>query len=312
VFQVSVTPVSGLETTVDFATSDGTATAPGDYLASSGTITIPAGFSNGPIFVEVVGDTLHEPDETFQVDLSNPVNATIGDAQATATILDDDGLKRVELVHGSRLHADLAAVASTADVDLYALRQRPGSSYEILVDAAGGDVTPLLVERVDALGAVLQTGASATGGSSVSLRWATASPTIVDDERIRVQSGGCTDLCGSEDVYTLRALETTASIARYNNSSSQVTLLVLQNTGAAPVTGTVRFWDTTGAAAGQQAFTLAANASLVLNSSTVAPGSGGSVTIAHDGAYGQLSGKAISVEPDTGFTFDTPLLYRPR
>ena len=39
----------------------------------------------------VPGDALNEPTETFLVNLSAPVNATIGDGQATGTITDDDG-----------------------------------------------------------------------------------------------------------------------------------------------------------------------------------------------------------------------------
>ena len=36
------------------------------------------------------------------------------------------------------------------------------------------------------------------------------------------------------------------------------------------------------------------------------------VRISNDGRYGDLSGKAVSVEPATGFTFDTPMALRPR
>jgi hypothetical protein len=59
---------------------------------------------------------------------------------------------------------------------------------------------------------------------------------------------------------------------------------------------------------------LAARESLALNSSSV-PGAGGqswSLTVGHDARHGTLLGKAVSVEPATGFTFDTPLLRRAR
>jgi hypothetical protein len=35
-----------------------------------------------------------------------------------------------------------------------------------------------------------------------------------------------------DDIYRLRVFETTGSIARFNNSATQVTVLVLQNPGA--------------------------------------------------------------------------------
>lgn len=81
----SVTPIA-----VDFATADGTATAGSDYTATSGTATFAAGVTTAQIQVPVLGDTSDESDETFVVNLSNVLNATIGDAQGVGTITDDD------------------------------------------------------------------------------------------------------------------------------------------------------------------------------------------------------------------------------
>ena len=53
-----------------------------------GTLTIPQGALTGQISVRIFGDDLVEPDETFQVVLSNPVNGTIEDGSATGTIRD--------------------------------------------------------------------------------------------------------------------------------------------------------------------------------------------------------------------------------
>ena len=39
---------------------------------------------------------------------------------------------------------------------------------------------------------------------------------------------------------------------------------------------------------------------------------GGSVTIANDGRYGDLSAKTVALEPATGFSFDSPALPRIR
>jgi hypothetical protein len=41
-------------------------------------------------------------------------------------------------------------------------------------------------------------------------------------------------------------------------------------------------------------------------------GQAGSIRVAHDGRYGDLTGKAVALEPATGFTFDTPVVPRPR
>jgi len=75
---------------VQYATAGGTATAGGDYQARSGTLTIPAGQTTGTISVQVLGDRLPEPDETFFVNLSGATNATIADGQSVGTIVDDE------------------------------------------------------------------------------------------------------------------------------------------------------------------------------------------------------------------------------
>jgi hypothetical protein len=90
-FTVSLSNPSYLAITVDFATADGTATtADGDYLATAGTLTFAPGDIVEPVAVTVNGDTTVEPDETFFVNLSNPMNATIADSQGQATIVNDD------------------------------------------------------------------------------------------------------------------------------------------------------------------------------------------------------------------------------
>ncbi len=97
---------------------------------------------------------------------------------------------------------------------------------------------------------------------------------------------------------------------RFNNSGTQITVLFIQNPTDYTITGTVFFWNTSGAAAGSSPFTLPPKAMTVLNTSTVAPGIGGSLTIVNDGRYGDLSGKAVALEPATGFSFDTPMVPR--
>jgi beta-glucanase (GH16 family) len=89
-FKVNLSRAFEQDVTVDFATSDGTAGAPSDYIAKTGTLTIPAKSTEGSINITVVGDTLKEADETFSVTLSNPKNATIATGVGTATIRNDD------------------------------------------------------------------------------------------------------------------------------------------------------------------------------------------------------------------------------
>jgi hypothetical protein len=55
----------------------------------SGSITFDIGVTTANITVMVAGDTVFEPDEAFQVQLSNPVNCTIGTALASSTIFNE-------------------------------------------------------------------------------------------------------------------------------------------------------------------------------------------------------------------------------
>jgi hypothetical protein len=90
VFTVSLTTASDVDVTFQFATTDGTATAPGDYTVATGTGIIPAGNLSTTISVPVIGDTAFEPDETFFVNITNVEGAVTGDVQGQGTIAADD------------------------------------------------------------------------------------------------------------------------------------------------------------------------------------------------------------------------------
>jgi parallel beta-helix repeat protein len=309
-FVVSLSAPSPVTVTVSYATADGTATAGSDYTAASGTLTFTPGVTTQPLPVQVLGDAAVEPDETFLVNLSAPTGATIGDGQGVGTIGDDDTppLSSNELAHGAVQHADLAVKP-----DLYRIGQRPYSSYEVLVDGTSGDIVPVALVRLAGDLSVLQTATPVAVGPSVSLRFENTTALTVVNQHLRVDAG-CATPCGSEDVYRVRAFETTYSVPRFNNAGSQVTVLIVQNPTSETVSGHVWFWDTAGALLGSQAFSLAAREALVLNTATVAgvAGEGGTITVSHDGRYGDLAGKTVALEPSTGFSFDSPMTARPR
>jgi hypothetical protein len=76
--------------TVPWSTSDGTATAPSDYLSASGSVTFDPGQSKATVPVSIVGDIRGEATESFRVDLGTPGNATLGADSASVTITNDD------------------------------------------------------------------------------------------------------------------------------------------------------------------------------------------------------------------------------
>ena len=83
--------------TVQYATANGTALAGSDYTAKSGTLTFANGVTTQNITISITSDTVIEGDETFAVNLSNPVGATLGTpSSSTVTIVDDDNSVQFE------------------------------------------------------------------------------------------------------------------------------------------------------------------------------------------------------------------------
>ena len=245
---------------------------------------------------------------------SAPLSADVWDNDPNNE--DDGNGTDNELFHGDVQVHDLAAQAGVVDQDWFVIRSRPFSSYEVLADGMQGEVwaTALSFDRVDGTGAVLTAGATPPGGlnSSQTVRWANnTAAQVIDFIRLDGSGTGCTTGCTTNAQYTIHMWETTGAISRFNNASGQTTVLLLQNPADYTINGTIRFWTAAGAAAGQQAFTIGARGLLVFNTATIAPGVGGSITITQDGRFGDLQGKTVALEPATGFSFDTPMAYRP-
>ncbi len=87
---VKASAASRDEIMVDYNTVDGSATAGADYVSGSGTLDYPAGTTDQTVVVDLVNDTTPEPEESFHIKLSNPMNADIADGDGVVTIVDDD------------------------------------------------------------------------------------------------------------------------------------------------------------------------------------------------------------------------------
>ena len=76
---------------MQYLTADGTATAGDDYSTTSGVLSFQPGSPSAAIEIPILDDAYYEGEETFIVELLNPVQATLGErAQGTGTILDND------------------------------------------------------------------------------------------------------------------------------------------------------------------------------------------------------------------------------
>ena len=88
---VTLSAASSVTATVNYATSDNTATAGSDYIAVSGALTFTPGATSLTFTVPITSDTAQEGNETITLTLSSPVSATLGITNpATLTIVDDD------------------------------------------------------------------------------------------------------------------------------------------------------------------------------------------------------------------------------
>jgi len=237
----------------------------------------------------------------------------------TSGHLDDNAGTDNELAPGSEQIHDLQAVGGIADEDWYLLGQQPYSSYEVVVDGLTEQVAsipatqtadPVQLDLVDSAGSALNTGyAFSSIGSARNLRIRNNSATEIINQYVRVRTGtdGCTTACTVNAQYRIHLFETTYLIPRFNNSGTQVTILIVQNGSDESVGASAHFWSPTGTLLGSQSMTLSAHGTAVINTAGVpgVAGQGGSITLDNDGHFGALHGKAVALEPSTGFTFDT-------
>jgi glucose/arabinose dehydrogenase len=135
-FTVSLSAASGQTVTVNYATADGTATASSDYVTAGGTATFTPGQTSQPVSVTINGDTTLETNETFNVNLSGEVNATIADNQGVGTVTNDDTQPTISITDVSVSEGNAGTTSAGFTVSL-----SNGSSQTITVNYATADNT---------------------------------------------------------------------------------------------------------------------------------------------------------------------------
>ena len=138
VFTVTLSAASGQIVTVLATPTDGTATSPLDYLGVPVTVTFAPGETTQTVTVAINGDTIDELDETFTVELTAPVNATIADAQGVGTITDDDTPPTVSIDDVTVVEGDAGVTNAVFTVTLSAAS---GQTVTVLATPADGTAT---------------------------------------------------------------------------------------------------------------------------------------------------------------------------
>lgn len=96
-FNVRLSAPSSLTSTVFYATTDGTATAGVDYVATNGVLTFAPGITNQIVSVSLIPDFLSESNETLFVNLSAPTNLELNKTMGTGIITDNDGVPGISV-----------------------------------------------------------------------------------------------------------------------------------------------------------------------------------------------------------------------
>lgn len=229
-----------------------------------------------------------------------------------APVGDDDSTTLNEPRHGSlQVEHDFD---SASDQDWIRVQARSRHSYEARVwsgsvpwaSAVCPPAACASFDLVDSGGAVLVAGTSdGIPAASSSVRWLGA------DQTALLRAASNTGL--TAHTYDLAFYDTTYFLPRFNNTGTQVTVVIVQNTRATAITGQIDFFNNAGTHLHSQPISLVANGTEVFITASVPAlqDVSGSVSVAHTAGYGGLTGKGVALEPSTGFTFDTPLTPLP-
>ncbi len=148
-FTVNLSVAVPQTVTVSYATVADDATPDQDFTPVSGILTFAPNETSKVVPVTVFGDALDEDDETFQLTLSNPVNAHLSDSTAQGRILDDDPVPSLAIADVSVNEGDGTASTASFTVSLSAPSGRSVSAVYVTQNgtANGTDYTPTVRSR---------------------------------------------------------------------------------------------------------------------------------------------------------------------
>lgn len=118
VANITVTRTNGAVggTTINYATSDGTALAGVDYVATTGTLTFGAGETSKTFAVTIIDDAQIEGDETVNLTLSSPSVGGVLGSPSTATLVIAD---REQTIYGVTVFNNLVSFERASPSTIY-------------------------------------------------------------------------------------------------------------------------------------------------------------------------------------------------
>jgi hypothetical protein len=282
-YTVTLSNASSQTISVNYATSNGTATAGSDYTATIGTLTFAPGVTTQVINIPILNDSLNEADETFTLALSSPTNAALGTQTAATTTITDTLTAAVTTTLAANVEnltlTGAAAINGTGNAGNNVIT---GNTANNLLNGGGGNDTLNGGAGIDTL----------TGGAGNDVfLFQFSQSTVANPDRI-------TDFAiGSDKIDLLSAtggvLPAPAAFSRAANSA------------AATLTNVVNavFTDANGSLAGNQA--LGINGAALVQVTTT--GIAGNYIIVNDNVAGFQSANDLLVNV-TGITGTLPAL----
>jgi len=139
-FTVSASSMSDIDIVVNYSISDGTAIAGSDYVATSGTVTIPAGSTSANFNVVIIGDGIYENSENYNVTLSAGSGFTVSGSDLTAigTIFNIDAAPTISISNVSYAEGDTGTTNMNFTVNVSTVSGAP-----TIVDYSTSDGTAL-------------------------------------------------------------------------------------------------------------------------------------------------------------------------
>ncbi|MEO8358559.1 MAG: M4 family metallopeptidase [Vicinamibacteria bacterium] len=328
-FTLSLSAPFASTVSVTATTADSTATAGSDYTAAGPTVlNFAPGVTTQTFSVPIQGDAVIEGNETFFVNLTDPLFATIADGQAVGTIVDDDTEPNVTPTSARFMALDSSARTTLGGttpeiwyaVQLFANRSYQFSAWPVADDETSGAVSISLDLFSDASGTVAATPSprKESAGLEGSPNQSTGrpqtllfQPTTSGVYRLRL-----TGVAGTPEDVSLLARETTlfSPWLFVTNATSYDAFQTIHNNTAQPVVVTLQALDASGTALGNSiTFTVPADATVFKSTKSdmgVAADAFGGTLLRHDGAFGAISANTTTLSGLTGLSFDSPFTPR--
>ena len=197
VYTVSLSTGSSQSITVQYATSNGTATSGSDYTSTTGTLTFNAGVTTQTITIPILNNSVNEEDETFSLTLSNPTNALLGSTNSVTTTITDTLIASVTTVLPTNVEnltlTGLNAVNATGNTGANIIQGndasnilKGGNGIDVLTGMGGNDIFDLTGIKLAANRNTITdflTGDTVRLSNNLTTRVGTGSPVFADVNR---------------------------------------------------------------------------------------------------------------------------------